>query len=139
MRTVAGVRLAVPESWTAATTASAGTFSGPKGSGLHIQVKRTAPAAPDGGLGALSMDAAGATFSDYLQIRPGRATFRDWPASDWEYTYTGLNDVSTHVLTRHVTIDEKHAYKVSVVAPDAQWDKYRNVRTVLWDTFGPAS
>ncbi len=139
MRTVAGVRLAVPESWTAATTASAGTFSGPKGSGLHIQVKRAVPAASDGGLGALTKDEAGSTFSDYLQIRLARATFRDWPASDWEYTYTNLNDVSTHVLTRHVTIDSKHAYQVSVVAPDAQWDKYQNVRTVLWNTFGPAS
>ena len=102
-------------------------------------MRKAAPASTEGGLTALTKAEADATFNEYLQIRLERASFRDWKASDWEYTYTGLNHVSTHVITRHVTIDDTTAYEVSFAAPDAEWDQHRGILAVLWGTFRTAS
>jgi serine/threonine protein kinase len=138
-RTANGVSLAIPDGWRLTTTDEVATFTGEKNSGLRIQIKRATPAPEDGGLAALNKAEAEATFNEYLQIRLERVSFHGWKASDWEYTYTELNTVATHVVTRHVTIDDGTAYLITFAAPDAEWDDKRRILSVLWDTFKPAA
>jgi Serine/threonine protein kinase len=138
-RTANGVSVAVPAGWRLSTTDEVATFTGERNSGLRIQIKRATPAPTDGGLAELTKAEAEATFNEYLQVRLERVNFHGWKASDWEYTYTELNKVSTHVVTRHVTIDEGTAYQITFSAPDAEWEEHRRILSVLWQTFKPAS
>ncbi|MEV5407656.1 protein kinase [Thermopolyspora sp. NPDC052614] len=138
-RTANGVSVAVPTGWHLSTTDEVATFTGEKDSGLRIQIRRTTPAPADGGLAQLTKAEADATFNEYLQVRLEPVNFHGWKASDWEYTYTELNKVSTHVVTRHVTIDDGAAYLITFTAPDAEWEDHRRILSVLWDTFKPAA
>ncbi|GAA1254421.1 hypothetical protein GCM10009677_00120 [Sphaerisporangium rubeum] len=139
-RTAAGVTVAVPEDWTASASDAAVTYVGPKSSGRRIQIKRVA-STDDDGLKALTKAKDEATLTDYAQARLESAAFGDYDASVWEYTYTALTNVTTHAVTRHITIDADTAYQVTFTAPDAEWDQAGNRQTmaVLWNTFKPAA
>ena len=138
VRTANGVSVAVPENWRVSTTSQVATFAGERNSGLRIQIRRTTPAPTDGGIAELTKAEAEATFNEYLQVRLGRVSWKGWKASEWEYTYTELNQVPTHVVTRHVTIDADTAYLITFTAPENQWEEHRRTLAVLWATFKPA-
>ena len=138
LRTANGVSVAVPEGWRLSATSQVATFTGERNSGLRIQIRRTTPAPADGGIAELSKAESEATFNEYLQVRLERVSFKGWKASEWEYTYTELNQVPTHVVTRHVTIDADTAYLITFTAPDAEWEQHRRTLAVLWATFKPA-
>jgi len=138
VRTANGVSVAVPENWRVSTTSQVATFAGERNSGLRIQIRRTTPAPTDGGIAELTKAEAEATFNEYLQVRLGRVSWKGWKASEWEYTYTELNQVPTHVVTRHVTIDANTAYLITFTAPENQWEEHRRTLAVLWATFKPA-
>ena len=138
LRTANGVSVAVPEGWRLSATNQVATFTGERNSGLRIQIRKTTPAPADGGIAELSKAESEATFNEYLQVRLQRVSFKGWKASEWEYTYTELNQVPTHVVTRHVTIDADTAYLITFTAPDAEWEQHRRTLAVLWATFKPA-
>ncbi|MEV6980441.1 protein kinase [Sphaerisporangium sp. NPDC051017] len=137
-RTGAGASVAVPQDWTVSASNQAVTYLGPKSSGRRVQVKKV-PATKDDGLGALTTAKDEATLTDYAQIRLESSSFGDdtWESSVWEYTYTALNNVTTHAVTRHVSVDGDTAYEVTFTAPDAEWDQpdTRQTMSVLWNTF----
>ncbi|MEO3813917.1 protein kinase [Sphaerisporangium sp. B11E5] len=139
-RTAAGVSVAVPEDWTASVSDAAVTYVGPKSSGRRIQIKRVASTGDDG-LAALTKAKDEATLTDYAQARLESSPFGDYDSSVWEYTYTALTNVTTHAVTRHITVDAGTAYEITFTAPDAEWDQADNRQTmaVLWNTFKPAS
>ncbi|MEV7966878.1 protein kinase [Sphaerisporangium sp. NPDC088356] len=140
--TAAGASVAVPKDWTASISGEAVTYLGPKSSGRRIQIKKV-PSTGDDGLTALTKAKDEATLTDYAQVRLESSTFGNgkWQASVWEYTYTALNNVTTHAVTRHIAIDGKTAFEVTFTAPDAEWDQADNRQTmaVLWSSFKPAS
>jgi eukaryotic-like serine/threonine-protein kinase len=141
-RTAAGASVAVPKDWTVSASSEAVTYLGPKNSGRRIQIKKV-PSTGDDGLTALTKAKDEATLTDYAQARLESSTFGNgkWQASVWEYTYTALNNVTTHAITRHITIDSHTAYEVTFTTPDAEWDHPDNRQTmaVLWSSFKPAS
>ncbi|WP_424530651.1 protein kinase domain-containing protein [Sphaerisporangium viridialbum] len=140
--TAAGASVAVPKDWTVSTSGEAVTYLGPKSSGRRIQIKKV-PSTGDDGLAALTKAKDEATLTDYAQARLESSTFGNgkWQASVWEYTYTALNNVTAHAVTRHIAIDGKTAFEVTFTAPDAEWDQADNRQTmaVLWSSFKPAS
>ncbi|MDH2424203.1 serine/threonine-protein kinase [Sphaerisporangium sp. TRM90804] len=138
-REAAGVSVAVPEDWTTSASDAAVTYTGPKSSGRRIQIKRV-PATGDDGLQALTQAKDQATLTDYAQARLESSPFGEWRSSVWEYTYTSLNNVTTHAVTRFIAVDDDHAYQVTFTAPDAEWEQADNRQTmaVLWATFKPA-
>ncbi|MFC6086237.1 protein kinase domain-containing protein [Sphaerisporangium aureirubrum] len=139
-RTAAGVSVAVPEDWTASVSDAAVTYIGPKSSGRRIQIKRVASTGDDG-LAALTKTKDEATLTDYAQTRLESSSFGDYQASVWEYTYTALTNVTTHAVTRHITVNGETAYEVTFTAPDAEWDQAdnRQALAVLWNTFKPSA
>ncbi|GII83433.1 hypothetical protein Ssi03_14230 [Sphaerisporangium siamense] len=141
-RTAAGVTIAVPQDWTASASDQAVTYVGPKNSGRRVQVRKV-PATGDDGLAALTQMKDQTTLTDYGQIRLESSPFGDgpWKASVWEYTYTALNNVTTHAITRHVAVDRDTAYQVTFTAPDAEWDEpdTRQTMAVLWSSFKAGS
>ncbi|MFC4590389.1 protein kinase domain-containing protein [Sphaerisporangium corydalis] len=141
-QTQVGVSVAVPKDWTASTSGDTVTYIGPKSSGRRIQIKKV-PSTGDDGLAVLTKAKDEATLTDYAQARLESSSFgeEDWQASVWEYTYTALNNVTTHAVTRHITIDDKTAYEVTITAPDAEWGQAENRQTmaILWSSFKPVS
>ncbi|WP_245966467.1 serine/threonine-protein kinase [Sphaerisporangium album] len=140
-RTGAGASIAVPQDWTVSASNQAVTYLGPKSSGRRVQVRKVA-ATNDDGLDALTKAKDEATLTDYAQIRLESSSFGDgsWRSSVWEYTYTALNNVTTHAVTRHITVDGNTAYEVTFTAPDAEWDQpdTRQTMSVIWNSFKPA-
>ncbi|GII62570.1 hypothetical protein Skr01_26550 [Sphaerisporangium krabiense] len=141
-RTAAGVTVAVPQDWTVSASEQAVTYAGARNSGRRVQVRKV-PATGDDGLAALTKTKDETTLTDYGQIRLESSPFGDgpWKASVWEYTYTALNNVTTHAITRHVSVDRDTAYQVTFTAPDAEWDEpdTRQIMAVLWSSFKAGS
>ncbi|MEU0565672.1 protein kinase [Nonomuraea sp. NPDC005983] len=132
--TPAGLSVAVPANWKAAASGGRTTFTGPKDSGIKITVEQ-APPQPDGGLSELGREEAAGRVDGYIQVQLQRARYRTWKAADWEYTYTLANGVPMHALTRHVTIDDSTAFKITFDMPELKWDDQAQTRRVFFDTF----
>ncbi|GII68378.1 hypothetical protein Sme01_08540 [Sphaerisporangium melleum] len=140
--TAAGVSVAVPGDWTMSASDEAVTYTGPKSSGRRVQIKKVTPTGDDG-LDLLTKAKDQATLTDYAQARLESSPLGDgkWEGSVWEYTYTALNNVTTHAMTRYVAVSDTAAYQVTFTAPDAEWDQpdTREAMSVLWSSFKPAS
>ncbi|WP_345560179.1 serine/threonine-protein kinase [Nonomuraea rosea] len=132
--TPTGFAAAVPADWRLAASGDKATFNGPKDSGMRIVVE-PATSQPDGGLSELGKQEAAGGVEGYIQVQLQAATYRNWQAADWEYTYTTANGVPMHALTRYVTIDDKSAYKITFDLPELKWDDQADTRTVFLDTF----
>ncbi|WP_246645135.1 serine/threonine-protein kinase [Nonomuraea ceibae] len=129
-----GFTVALPDSWKLTSSGDEATFTGPKDSGLTIEVEQATPQA-DGGLSELTRREADGGVDAYIQVQLQAVKYRGWKAADWEYTYTTGNGVPMHALTRHVTIDERTAYTIAFTMPELRWDDEADTRKVFLDTF----
>ncbi|WP_214320112.1 serine/threonine protein kinase [Nonomuraea sediminis] len=131
-----GFTAAVPDGWKLASSSSEATFSGPKDSGMKIKVVHATPQA-DGGLAVLGQEEAAGGVDGYIQVQLQAVKYRDWKATDWEYTYTLPNGVPMHALTRYVTIDDTAAFKITFDLPELKWDDQADARRTFLSTFRP--
>jgi len=129
-RTQGGISAVVPEEWTVSVSDGRVIFSDPGDSQRMVTVAK-APSAPDGGLAALSRERETAKLTEYIQVQLQPVTMGKWKAADWEYTHTLPNGVPMHTLTRHVTIDDRRAYRITFTAPELRWDEGARMREVF--------
>jgi serine/threonine protein kinase len=131
-----GIAAAVPEGWRVSGAGNRVSFTGPSNTGETITVDKVAPAS-DGGLAALGRAREGAELAEYIQVQLQRVSYRQWKASDWEYTHTLENGVPMHTLVRHVTVSAQQGYRITFVTPDLQWDDSSEMRAVFLTNFSP--
>ena len=133
-----GFSVAVPISWKLSTDGGVAAFTGPKDSGLKITVEK-AKAQLDGGISELSRREKGSGVDAYLQVKLEGVKYRAWKAADWEYTYSLVNEVPMHALTRYVTLDDRSAVVIAFTMPELRWSDEAPTRQTFLDTFRPTA
>ncbi|MFA9428778.1 protein kinase [Egicoccus sp. AB-alg2] len=131
-------RVAVPPDWQERAADGNRTDWVDPETGAYLRVDWTDDPASDP---VADWEAAEAAFaqrqSDYERVRLQPATYRDWDAAMWEYTYAS-GGASLQAINLNVLADDLgHAYALNLQAPAGNWDEVAQQFPAIAGSFEP--
>ncbi|MFA9445315.1 protein kinase [Egicoccus sp. AB-alg6-2] len=131
-------RVAVPAGWQERAASGNRTDWVEPGTGAYLRMDWTDAPASDP---LADWEQAEAGFaqrqSDYQRVRLEPATYRNWEAAMWEYTYTS-GGAALHAINLNVLADDLgHAYALNLQAPAGEWDRIADQFPAIAGSFEP--
>ncbi|MGC0414800.1 serine/threonine-protein kinase [Embleya sp. AB8] len=116
-----GYRLALPPGWTKAKTVDSQEFFTNADHTLKLNVDTIAksPGDPVQDWRDLEPQSRG-SFPNYRRLSIDKATYRDYPAAAWEFTYGSTT--TRHVLNLGFTVPSGRGYSLYLDTPEAVWN-----------------